>query len=405
MAGGIPIRLRRTTRDVPIDPVPVGGPLWHMIDNKLGIQSEHGMCWYPGIDSKKKLVVLNHEQRLTGKVSSNEQNNLALDFGTQGIIRIVDINTDTVVASFSEAGAVLPNPVVDTVVGGGAFNKGSHPGFLSHLFNTTLDTDVTKGFVGPNTYAWKRAQSSGRFTAGYGYKEGSGVLTHWSAERFTLKFDVLTALQNMGLRSWFFEPALAHDGVANSNKIFVSIFGPQGQSNVLRVGRAGSYASTTILGTGQWQRVALDLPVHSLANSYLYSSSREPYAVDWFYNTTGGTWYLAEPTVQETAVVTNELYQYKTLGERAALADAFFWKSPPIYMQEARKKSIALPTSFPIIHTNANYDVVASANGQNVAVTEKQAQGFVINTADSNPASQWSTRLLVGYRGPLTDIS
>ena len=65
MTGGIPIRFRRTVNDVPVDPAPIGTAFWHMLDYKLGIQSELGMCWYPGVDTKKKLFVLNQEQRLT----------------------------------------------------------------------------------------------------------------------------------------------------------------------------------------------------------------------------------------------------------------------------------------------------------------------------------------------------
>jgi TusA-related sulfurtransferase len=407
MAGGIPIRFRRTVNEQPVDPTPIGVGMWHMLDNKLGIMTENGMCWYPGIDTKKKLMVLNQGQRLTGKTDAGATNNLVIDFATNGTIRIVNIDTDEVIATFSEAGVVLTDPVVEEVVGGGSLHKGSHPGFIPQLFSTTAkDSDNFQGFVGPNTYMWKKATGGlGRMQVRLSSEPGGGEMTHWSAEAFTLEVKVLTALQNAGLRSWFFEPALANDGFANKNKHFISIKGPQGQGNTIRIGRAGVYASTAVLGTGQWQRIALDIPVHSRTNSFVYNTDREPYAVDWFFNTTGGTWFISEPTVQEVETYVTELYQYKTLGERLALADAYFWKSPSLYMEAARKKSVVLPLSLPHLHDNATYDVVAEGNLQAINVTEKNRRGFVLNTLDSNPAAQWSTKLTVGYRGPLTDIA
>ncbi len=405
MAGGIPIRFRRTVNDVPVDPAPIGTAFWHMLDYKLGIQSELGMCWYPGVDTKKKLFVLNQGQRLTGKTSGNVKNDIAIDFSTNGQMRVIDTDTDQVLASFSEAGVVLANPVVSSVVGGGSLSKGSHPGFVPALFPaTTFDSDDYSGFIGPNSYLWKKSGNTGKLTTKIAYKAGGGAMTHLSAENYTLEVNVSEALNGIGLRSWFFEPSLAYDGNANKNKVFISVFGPSGQSNTIRVGRDGSYTELTILGNGAWQRVGIEIPVHARTQSYLYSSANEPFAIDFVYNTTGGIWYFSEPTVQHVDVITNELYQYKSLAERAAIADAYYWESPSIYMHGSNKKSIQLPSILPILHANAICDVVAVSSGQTLSVTEKTRNGFVLGTSDSSPASQWSAKVRMGYRGPLTDL-
>ena len=402
MAGGIPIRFRRTISDTPIDPIELGGALWHVEDNKLGIMGQFGMCWYPGIDTKRKLFVLNQDQRFTGRDELGETSNLAIDFSTHGQLRIIDTVTDAVLATFSEAGAVFANPIVENVVGGGSFSKGSHPGFVPNLFRE-VDTAIEQGFVGPNTYLWKKAEATGRVVVKPSYKPGSGDLTHFSAEAFTLSYNAMSPTDGIGLRSWFFEPSLAYDGAPNNNKVFFSIWGPQGKTNTIRIGRNGAYSSITILGNNAWQRLAMDIPVHGIANSFAFAEI-EPYAIDWFYNTTGGEWFLAEPTVQNVNTITNELYQYKSIAERMALADSYYWESSALYFEGERKKAINLPFALPALHSKATYDVATVLSEHTINVTEKSRKGFVVNTLDANPASQWTAKLRVGYRGPLDNL-
>lgn len=405
MAGGIPIRFRRTVNDIPIDPAPIGTPFWHMLDYRLGIKTELGMCWYPGIDSKRKLFVLNKDQRLTGRDSSGDKNTIAIDFSTTGQMNFVDLTTDTTLLSVTETGVIFDNPIVDEIVGGGSLSKGSHPGFVPSLFSSTpFDSTDYTGFIGPNTYLWKTDTNSGSLEASISYKEGSGALTHFSAETYTLKVDVASQLSGIGLRTWFFEPSLSYDGNSNKNKVFISVFGPSGHANTLRIGRNGSYETITILGNGTWQRIALEIPVHDRTQSYLYSADYEPFALDFVYNTSGGVWYFSEPTVQNVDTVTNEMYQYKSLAERCAMADSYYWETPNLYMEASRKKSLIFPMVLPVIHDNAICDVEAVTSTQVMNIAEASRNGIVVNTLDTNPSNEWVLKLRMGYRGPLTNL-
>lgn len=403
--GGIPIRFRRTTSDVPIDTIKVGGALWHMLDRKLGIWNGDFMCWYPGIDAVKKLFVLNQDQRMAGLDANGDTNNIAISFNEPGKMQIIDTSTSEVLFSIDQTGVVMPNPIVEEVLPGGSLQRTSHPGFMPQFFPAeAVNSDDDIGFVGPNTYLWKKAGGAGRAEVRYAYKAGGGQLTHSTAEAYTLEFKAASALNNIGLRSWFFDPSLAYDGSINKNKIFVSLWSPIGYSNVIRVGRAGVYATTTIIGTNTWQRVALNLPTHDISESYAYNPDFEPYAIDWFYNTTGGTWYLSEPTVQCVDVVTTEIYQFRSIAERMAVADAYFWQPPTQFFEGVDKKSFDLPTSLPALHSKADYDIAMISSEHNVATFEKTQRGFTLFTDEPAITGQWNAKFKVGYRGPLTDI-
>ncbi|QIG74757.1 hypothetical protein EVC12_122 [Rhizobium phage RHph_I42] len=409
MTGGIPIRPRRTKNDVPLDPIDqrhIGMLYWHMLDYKLGIWNDGGMCWYPGIDSVKKLFVLNADQRLTGQDSNGDINPIAISFNLPGTMQIVNTTTDEVLMSASALGVTLADPLVEEVLPGGSLQRTSHPGFLPSLFPSTAKvSDDGASFVGPNTYLWKKAGATGKASVRYAYKEGGGQITHPSAESYTLEFKVDQALNGIGLRSWLFEPSLAYDGSINKNKVFVSIWGPSGTSNKLRIGRNGSYQVLTVLGNNNWTRVALDVPVHDITDSYAYNPDAEPFAVDWFFETTGGTWYISEPTVQCVDVLASEIYQFRTLAERMALADAYYWTPPTQFFDANNKRAFALPTQLPIVSTKATYDIVFTTQENVVTVTEKDQRGFVLNTEEDLVTGQWAAKFLVGYRGPLTDIT
>ncbi len=404
--GGIPIRARRYLTDVPIDPVQVGGIGYHLLDKKFGMHNGRKMMWYPGIDPVLKAMIMNTGQRFGGKQSDGNINPIVMSFDNPGRLEFIDTsNSDAVIASFSALGATFPQSVPSDALPGGSLQRTSHPGFLPSLFSSTPITSDTPGFVGPNTYLWKHAVgSAGVASVNYAYKAGNGAITHDSAEAYTLGFNASTALSGIGLRSWFFDPSLAYDGSANHNRHMISIWGPTGELNTIRVGRNGVYNSITIMGANAWQRVAIDIPVHDISQSYAYNSAFEPYAVDWFYNTTGGQWFIGEPTVQNIDVLPDEIYQYRSLAERMAVADAYFWTPTSQYLMANQFQSFQLPTSFPALHANATYDVVPTATDHVLAVTEKDQRGFTLNTADV-VTSQWKTKFQVGYRGPLTDIA
>lgn len=406
MTGGIPIRARRMVQDTPIDPVQVGGLAYQMLDKKFGVYDGTQFLWYPGIDPVLKMMVMNTGQRFGGKDSAGNQNPIVMSFDLANHLQFIDTSSNTVIASFAANGATFANGVPGTALPGGSLQRVSHPGFIPSLFSSAYITSDTPGFVGPNTYLWQQAVNSGNAKVRYNVKPGSGVLTKDSTDFNTLEFTVDGPITGTGLRSWFFDPALAYDGVANTNRHFISIFGPAGQVNTIRVGRAGVYTNLTVMGTGTWQRVAIDIPVHSLAQSYAYSTTFEPFAVDWFYNTTGGTWFIAEPSVQNINVYPTEFYQNRSIAERMAAADAYFWQPPTQYLFASQFQSLALPTSFPALHAFATYDVIINSSDFAVTVSEKTKQGFTINTTDTHAAAlQWKASLKVGYRGPLTDIS
>lgn len=408
MTGGTPIRPRRTKNDVPLDTLDLrhtGMLYWHEFDHKLGIWNDIGMCWYPGIDSVKRLFVLNADQRLTGKDSNGDTNPIAISYNNPGSMQIINTATDEVLMSASSLGVTFADPLVEEVLPGGSLQRTSHPGFLPSLFsNVAKVSDNGAAFVGPNTYLWKKADATGKASVRYAYKEGGGQITHPSAEGYTLEFKVDTALSGIGLRSWLFDPALAYDGSINKNKVFVSIWGPAGTSNKLRIGRNGIYQVLTVLGNNNWTRVALEIPTHDIADSYAYNANAEPYAVDWFFETTGGTWYISEPTVQCIDVQLSEVYQFRTLAERMALADAYYWTPPTQFFEGNNKRSFALPTQLPIVSTKATYDLAFTTQERVVTVTEKDQRGFVLGTDDVAAIGQWSAKFSVGYRGPLTDI-
>lgn len=406
MTGGTPIRARRMLQDTPIDPVQVGGIGWNLIEKKFGFYDGTQFCWYPGIDPVLKMMIMNTGQRLGGRDNTGAVNPIVLSFEKPNTLEFIDTSTNTVIAAFSALGATFANGVPGNALPGGSLQRVSHPGFLPNLFSSSYITSATPGFVGPNTYLWAQAANSGSAQVRYNVQPGSGAFTNSSTDNNVLEFTANGQISGIGLRSWFFDPSLAYDGVPNTNRHFISIYGPLNQLNTIRVGRAGVYTNLTVMGTGAWQRVAVDIPVHQLNQSYAYNAAYEPYAVDWFYNTTGGTWFIAEPTVQNINVYPIEFYQNRSLAERLASADAYYWQPPTQYIFGNQFLSLALPTSCPIVSANATYDVIVNSSDYAVTVTEKTQQGFTINTVDTNATTlQWKANLKVGYRGPLTDIS
>lgn len=408
MTAGIPIRVRRTIHDDPIDPIQLGGLLWHIDQQKLGIWNGTKMAWYPSLDPQNRQFILNNGQRLTGISSDGSRSALAISFETPGEMRIINVSNGNVIARFTANGTtVLANMTSTGALPGGSTQKISHPGFIPGLFRSK-NSETEMGFIGPNSYLWKRATSSGSMILSTAYMKGAGDLTHFSAEGYTLKAEVkndpVIATQGIGLRMWLFDTSLSSDSeFTNHSRVFFSVYGPANGYTTVRIGREGSYAEKEIAGRGYWTREYLDVPNHLITEDYS-RAVREPFAIDFFYKTTPGNWYLNEPSIQNVDVVTNEVYQYRTLAERMAIADAYYMAPPTQVLYAAQPKVINLPMKVPALHAAATYTVEIINADRQIAISNKEPQGFRMQGV-SPVEGAWTAKFVVGYHGRLTDIT
>ena len=409
MSQGVPIRFRRTTRNSPQDTKYVGQGFYHLPDSKLGIYDGAHMCWYPGIDPLKNMMTMNEAQKLGGKAPDGSLSPVAFSFQSSAL-RVVNINDDSVIAAFNASGGVsLSGATVAGVLPGGSLSKSSHPGFLPQFFDTEYSSDSFEGLIGPNTYMWKVTGNSGEFSAAYGYKEGLGDTTHFSAELFSLKCSVSATLSGMGLRTWLFDPTIHsinnENGILidNDHKVFLSYYGPRGQANTFRIGRDGSYTSVTVQGADKWVRIALDVPVLEKDETFVYSTGKSPIAVDLLYNTTGGDWYFGEINVQNTYYNPSEVHQYRSMSERCAIGDALYRKYKDVYFSGGNAKYFNANLNVPVLHTRASTTFKVISSDRPVTLLSQAADGFSAYSTDAT-SGNWKATLVFGYRGSPSDI-
>lgn len=408
MTSGIPIRMRRTVHEEPIDTMQLGGMLWHIIDQKFGVYNGTQVCWYPGVDPTRNQFILNKGQDLVGKDANGDFGKVSISFKVPGQMQILS-DDGSIIASFSADGTTtFANPIVEDLLPGGSYQKVTHPGFIPEMFSTSpKSTDTFTGFVGPNTYLWRKEDFDGQASVRYAYKDGGGALTHHSAEAYTLEYSVVAPsgkTEGLGLRSWLLDSSLSSNSeFTNTHKLFVSVYGPINGSNVIRVGRDGNYVNTTVETNGAWKRVAVDLPFTLVGDDYLHSES-SPISVDWFTETTPGVWYISEPSIQNVDVVEAEIYQYRTLAERVACANACYWNPPTQRFTADEKKVYNLPTDFPILHSKATYSMTTISTERPLVISAKTVDGFDLSTSN-NAEGDWTCNFVIGFHGSLIDIT
>lgn len=165
------IRFRRASLSGPASgEVPaVAEPIWDTLKSRLGIWNNRGgqYEWFPRLLNN---MILNPGQRLAGRVSDDTAtNNMMLDFSSPGLMRIIDTNSDTVIATFSSAGfaatAISPAPASSEALP-----------FSNKIANATLafrrvlvpaaaeisTTDIAKPYcLAPNCLVYKKTGSAG----------------------------------------------------------------------------------------------------------------------------------------------------------------------------------------------------------------------------------------------------
>lgn len=408
MSGGIPIRIRRTLSDTPSTPtIPlVGQPYLNTKDNKFGVYDGTNMLWYPGIDPLGNRMIMNQHQRITGKDSSGNAT-VEISFDNPNKLEIIHKPSGTVLARFDQTGASFNNLTAAASLPGGTLNRMTHPGFLPQFFSATAQSLSSQGgvWLGPNTYLWRSSGAAGSMSVGYGIKEGAGDTTHEMSDSLSLKATVTADATGQGIRMWLFDPFLGYNNAGkNVNRFFLSIYGPAGKTSKMRIGRDGNYTEITITGTGDWERVSLDVPSHVQSSSYLRSGTDSPFAVDVLKDAQSGDWYVHEPTLQCIDAYTAEVYQYRTLTERIASAMSV-WYTPAgftIYGNQPCFVNLPIPMAY-YNDPHVTYDVTTVSATHTPTVSSKTANGFTVTTATTT-SDMWSYIPKVALRGSIADL-
>lgn len=410
MSGGVPIRIRRTLTDTPVTPVVplVGQPFLHSGENKFGVFDGTNMLWYPQVDPVANRLIMNKNQSISGR-DSNGDANVEISFDTPNALEIIHVPSSTVLARFDTTGASFNNLIANTPIPGGTLNRFIHPGFIPQLFSSTAKTLSASGgsWLGANTYLWRKGVSSGTMSVSRAYTPGAGSITHEASETFCLKAEVTSNCSGQGIRMWVLDPYLGYtnDNTKNSNKFFISVYGPAGKTSLIRLGRAGLYTTVTVTGTGSWQRIGVTIPQHSQTTSYIMGGSNEPWAVDVLVDAEVGNWFIQEPTVQCIDQLTDEIYQYRTLSDRLAAATVCWYAPAGFNVTATNPLYVNLPVPLPILNDPYfTYDVVTVSSTHTPTIANKSERGFTVATSTMN-TDFWAFVPVVAVRGPLTDIA
>lgn len=410
--GGIPIRIRRTVDDNPPNDNYLGEPYLNVKDNKFGVYNGTDMLWYPGIDPINKRMVMNPQQQLTGVDSAGDQT-IALDFDQPNALRIVHLPTNTQLAEFSPAGVSFSGTPVVTQLAGGTYDMLRHPGFIPSLFDRGTLSTTAGGmqWVGPNTKLWKTTGGVGDIQVELAPTEsGAKDTTHMSADTYVLKATVTSGPTNgIGIRTCLFNFWNSIDATGNGAlRFFITLKGDAGETMEVRAGRDGLYTTITVIGTGLWERIAVDIPDAVEQNSL--TSVGDGIAFDFCRNPSGGTWYFAEPTcadVSETGGA--ETYQYRSLIQRHTDA-AVVWETPAPYRAYDSDDFYVAYQHKPYAGTNTlteahvSVEVVSTVNPISLSqVNHKNNRTLVQPLAGATGA--WFVELLIAQSGGNADIS
>lgn len=400
---GIPIRIRRTSKDTPNNPY-LGEPYLHMGDFKFGVYSGTNMLWYPGIDPINGNMILNQGQVLTGQDSAGNST-VGLSFDEPGKLRVIDMATNAQIAEFGQDSSTFANLTNTTMGAGGYFDIMNHPGFIPLMFSSTVsDTAVTsRAWLGPMTMLWKKSGAVGDLQVGYEFLTGAGDLTHPSTDANTLKITCTNgACNGLGVRTWYYD---THSYSSNNRECvsYVTVWGTAGETMSIRLGRNGSYSTTTVTGTGSWQRVSVSNP-NILTSSIL---TYDLISLDVCYNPSGGEWYVHEPKTYSAAVNPTETFQYTSMHTRIHQASLNYWTPHYFPMLDGEPYYVTIPNQ-PFYYNSsdtlyAHYDVDILEADNPCTISNKSTTGFTI-TPTGTPSGTWKVKIRYAARGGAIDI-
>jgi hypothetical protein len=400
---GIPIRIRRTNSETPLGNKYLGELFLHYSEKKFGVYDGTNMLWYPTVDPITNSLILNKDQKLSGKDSTGQLSSLDLEFGNN-TLRVVHRPTNDILAEFSPAGSSFSNLVSSIQNPGGYYNRFTHPGFTPFHFDSIAQSTFTKQhtWLGPNTLMFKKFGATGNISCKQEKQASMGLVTHPATDDYCLQINATDGPTNgVGVRSWIFETATSTTQ-AGVLRCYLTFKGPSGQSVQMRVGRNGVYSTKTIVGTGLPTREFIDMPTHT--DTFGIGSS-EPFAWDLAYNPTGGIWHISEPTIQAVNISPSELYQYVSIQTRNAVASMYYWTPHFVGMKNNEVEYINL--NQPVLLYDAaaaKYDVDIIQTDNPVTITNPQREGFEISPLGSI-VGNWKIKFKVAYRGSLTDVS
>ena len=401
-SGGIPIRIRRTVTDT-VEAPSLGEMFLQTTHNKTGVYNGTKMLWSPGIDPLTGDLVLNQGQALRGRDSSNALSG-SIDFDTPGEITFRD-ETGVSMGNIGVGGASF-NDVLSSPLPGGYYNKMTHPGFIPDDHATRgVDTATSADWIGCSTYVWKKSGAVGDIVVTYEPESGNGLP---GADSFVMKVVVTNdvATNGLGVRCWMFEGNLT-TALYGNHRMFVSCKGDVGETSIVRVGNAVvGYSTLTVTGTGNWERVSVDLPTISSADDF--SASLIPIAIDVCYNPTGGSWFFAEPTCQaDTVSAVEELYQSRSLAQRLLESSMYRHQPHSISMDGPNDNYINLSYPLYAVGTTSDqvtYDVYEISTEYPVTISTKNRFGYTLSAVAAPIGTRWRYRAAALYRGSLDEL-
>lgn len=168
MSGGIHIKFRTGPDAIEPDDEPImGEPRWDPERSRLGVFNNIGARYEWQMSVVDKLHFLNPNERLSGKTTADEFNNVEIDWDTPNELRIRNSLTNQTLARFTDSGVFLHSPTLASEAEMGISNRILN-GNLVAKFNavpltfprSTTGVSASEAIM-PNWLLWKSNGSSG----------------------------------------------------------------------------------------------------------------------------------------------------------------------------------------------------------------------------------------------------
>lgn len=354
------------------EPPIMGEPRWDSLKSRFGVYNTgNTIKWYPIVEDGK--IVLNNNQYLTGLTSTDQPNNIKLDFSVANEFRIIDTITNTVIARFNATGAYLNSTFPEGTSSIPFSNLVANASLIKkRTFSSPQSlTSVGSLMVAPNWYVWRNSSPSsvGNITFEWSPSEVQGGSSF-------IKLDVNQAPNSAGIRHFIPCENL------NGKSITLSAYyrGTAGKKLIMRaLTPSAPIISKVITLTGNLQKESITFNVPNDQSVIFFDGIYSPS----FDNAAQTYIYYGAPMANLGAVAL-------PFDERPAHMEAQLLSS---FYSSIRYKSASLvDLNNPIPLIGNNYSVIAN---DTFTISNSSPSGLTLNI--SNPNAQYKNAEIYSF--------